>query len=137
MSEGYGQDTWCMGSLSPGRVATGATVVAQALYRRLITPRGMLRGGDEEQDYGFDVAQFIGHVDNDTAAAALPAMVRAECLKDDRVSRVDVVADVARSSNGLTEITLTLDVLLSDGRTSFSLTLSATDAGLVLAGSLP
>jgi hypothetical protein len=137
MSEGYGRDIWCMGSLSPGRVASESTLVAQALYRRLITPRGMLRGGDEEQDYGFDVAQFVGHVDNDVAAAALPALVRAECLKDDRVSRVDAAADVARASNGLTEIALTLDVSLSDRRTSFSLTLSVTDAGLALTGALP
>ena len=44
----YGTDTWCTDHYVPGRLARGAQVVAQALYRMTITVPGTLRGGEDD-----------------------------------------------------------------------------------------
>lgn len=137
MSTGYGLDTWCLDSLSPGRYARGPTLVAQALYRRLITPRGTLRGGDEEGAYGFDVSGYCGAVGYPTALAALPGLVTGELLKDDRVSEVTVEATEAETDTGDIAITLTIDAVLADESGSFVLTLSVTDVNTTILGGLP
>lgn len=140
MSVGFGQDTWCVDSLQPGRVARGATLVAQALYRRLITPRGTLRGGDEESAYGFDVSAYVGAVGYATALQALPGLVRGELLKDDRITpNLDVVATIVDSGEGagLQEIRLEISAELADESGDFSLTLAVTDVDVTIFGGLP
>jgi len=137
MSTGYGLDTWCLDSLSPGRYARGATLVAQALYRRLITPRGTLRGGDEEAAYGFDVSGYCGAVGYPVALAAFPSLVRAELLEDDRVSEVTVQATQLEGEGGEISITLEIDCTLADEGETFSLTLSVTDVTTTILGGLP
>lgn len=87
-----GVDTYCVDSLRTGRLASELELVAQNAYHRLITPRGMLRGGDEEEDYGLDLASKIGSATPDADAAALPGQIRSELLKDRRI--VDVTATV-------------------------------------------
>lgn len=139
MSVGYGQDTWCVDSLQPGRVARGATLVAQALYRRLITPRGTLRGGDEESAYGFDVSAYVGAVGYPTALQALPGLVRGELLKDDRITtNLDVVATLeAGDGPGLQVIRLEITAELADESGDFSLTLDVTHLDVSIFGGLP
>lgn len=139
MSTGYGADTWCLDTLSPGRYASGAGLVAQALYRRLITPRGTLRGGDEEGAYGLDVSGYCGAVGYDTAVNALPGLVQAELLKDDRVSDVSVSASIAASGNGAggLDIQLEISVLLADESGDFVLTLAINDVRVSVLGGLP
>lgn len=137
MSTGYGLDTWCLDNLSPGRYARGSTLVAQALYHRLITPRGTLRGGDEERAYGFDVSAYCGAVGYPTALAALPGLVRGELLKDDRVSDVTVTASQADDQAGEVAITLSVDVILADESEAFTLTLSVSALTTSILGGLP
>lgn len=132
MSAGYGAEIWCTDTLSAGRFARGPRIVAQALYRRLITPRGMLRRGGQSAAYGLDVADYIGAVGTDAAVIALPSLVRGELTKDDRVSDVAVKATIARSSNGDIDITLEIDVVLVDSGTELSLTVAANDSGVSL-----
>jgi hypothetical protein len=141
MSQGYGADTWCLDSLQPGRYATGATVVVQALYRRLITPRGTLQpvddtlGGDDERAYGFDVSGYCGAVGYPTAVNALPGQVRNELLKDDRVSpSLSVTATLSQGNDGLDAIDLSISGELADESGSFDLTLRVNDVTVAILG---
>jgi len=136
MAAGYGTDTWCLDALHPGRMARGRTALAQALYRRLITPRGTLRGGREEAAYGLDVAGYVGAVGVATALAALPALVRAELCKDDRVRDV-VVTATSTTMGAETAVQLEIDVAPMDEDATFTLTLLVTDVRVELLGGLP
>ncbi len=94
----FGKDTSCTTELRPGRYATGPRLVAEACYRRLTTPRGMLRGGDEEAHYGLDLTDLIGSSTTKLDAAAMGARVKAELLKDERL--INVKVDVIRVVEG-------------------------------------
>lgn len=122
MATGFGTDVWCGDQIVSGRYSTGWRTVALALYRRLITPRGMLRGGDDEANYGLDVSQYVGAVGYPTAIAALPNIVRGELLKDDRVFDVNVRATTAQGADGLIDVMLEVSVVLVDEGESFTLT---------------
>ena len=130
MATGYGTDLQCTDALSSVRFDSGKAVVAHALYRRLITPRGTLRGGDEESAYGFDLTEFIGVVGTQVALVTLPGRIKAECLKDDRVQSVVVSV----SLSGTDEQTLAVDIqgVLSETGEEFVLTLEASDVGVEL-----
>ncbi len=129
---GHGREQWCQDAVVTGRYVTGWLVVAQACYRRLITPTGMLRWGEEESRYGLDLAGFIGAVGDDAAVLALPSLVAAELAKDDRVA--DTLCTVARTQDaaGLVTLDLVIDVALKDAGGSFALTLSVADAKTTL-----
>lgn len=77
-----GRDTYCVDSLVPGRMATGKQLYAQRCYHRLITPTGTLRGGEEEADFGMDLAGYVGSTDNAAIGSALPVRVENELMKD-------------------------------------------------------
>lgn len=87
-----GKDTYCLDSLQPGRWARGKTLVGQRLYHRLITPKGALRGGEDEADFGFDLSEYVGQTDPRTLDTALPVRVKNELLKDPAVDAVSVTA---------------------------------------------
>lgn len=140
MSAGYGRDTWCFDSLQPGRYASGAQVVVQALYRRLITPRGTLLpledgGGDEESAYGFDVAGYVGAVGYPAAVEAIPAIVVGELLKDDRVQpTLTATAKLVVGIDGEDAIDLDISGDLADESGSFDFTLQVTDGAVRFLG---
>lgn len=137
MSTGYGLDTWCLDRLQPGRYARGATLVAQALYRRLITPCGTLSGGDDESTYGFDIAGYVGAVGYTSALQALPALVRNQLRKDDRVADVIVSAAFDDAQNSLVGIVLDIRVILADEGETFPLTLKVSAVSVSIVGGLP
>lgn len=110
-----GRDTWCLDSLRPGVMATGVQLVAQRCYRRLITPRGALRGGEDEENFGLDLAGFIGSNDVATVQATMPGQVRNELLKDPAVEEVTVSAQRIELGGGRVEWRLTIDVETTDG----------------------
>lgn len=134
MAAGYGVDTWCLDSVQTGRLARGPMLVAQAIYRRFITPRGALRGGDEESAYGLDVSAYIGAVGAATAVAALPGLMRAEALKDQRVSDAQAQVAAVTSADGLTTITIALHVTLYDSDDDFTLTLGINSVTVTVLG---
>lgn len=136
MATGYGRTMWCTDQIRSGRRVTGWRVVAQAYYRRLITPRGTLRGGEEEAAYGFDVCGYIGAVGDAIAVRALPAQVAAELAKDDRGTGVSCEAAITTDAQGLTSIVLTITATLADESEDFTLTLAATDTSLTILGGL-
>jgi len=132
MTAGYGAEIWCAGELVTGRMAYGVAAVAHALYRRATTRRGTLRGGDDESAYGVDVEGLIGQLGARDAVAALPGMLRAEWLKDDRVADVDVTATRATAPNGDIDISIAASVTLEDSGESFDFTIVAASGGLSL-----
>lgn len=134
MSEGYGVEAWCTDEYVSGRYARGWMVVAQAIYRRLITPRGMLRGGDEERNGGLDLSEYVGAVGTVTALAALPNLVRGEIQKDDRVmpGGVNVRATSSQETNGDVTITLEISVRLADESEDFALTVGVDETSVEL-----
>lgn len=132
----YGADTWCLGELRPGRLARGRQLVAQALIRRIETPRGVLRGGEEESTYGFDVAALVGAVDPQVAARAAPSQVRAEWLKDDRVLDVSIEGVAAQNPDLTWTVYLNCVVQLTDESEPFPLSLAVTDVSVTLLGEI-
>lgn len=131
---GYGKDLWCLDSTQPGRFVTGNTLVAQAIYRRLTTPRGTLRGN---LSYGYDVVGLIGSIGTDDAAVVLQFAIRAEVMKDDRVQDVDVAVTRTSIEEGGEALAIVLSVLLTDDEDSFTLTLAASETSLDVIGGLP
>jgi hypothetical protein len=134
VATGFGTDTWCVDQIVTGRMASGVELVAQAIYRRLTTARGTLRDGDDGQVYGTDVSDFVGMVGPDNAVDALPDVVVAEVLKDDRVERADVSASVVRDAMGLATVTIDIEGVLRDSGESFTLTLRVSDVTTALLG---
>ena len=83
--------------------------MAHALYRRLITPRGTLRGSEAAAAYGFDVSGYVGAVGYPAARQAFSALVTGELLKDDRVlPTLEVVATLVTGDNGEDSIELSI-----------------------------
>ena len=120
----FGFDTSCTTALRTGRFSSGVRLVAEAAYRRVTTPRGTLRGGDDEANYGIDLADEIGSVSSASTAAALPGRVETELLKDERIESVNVtVAAVVEGPS--TSYTVSIEGQTAEG--PFSLVLSVND----------
>jgi hypothetical protein len=96
-------------------LTSGRRALAEALLRRLTTPRGSLF---YDFDYGFDLRSFI------SAPAPQPGylemQVRSELEKDERVESVEV--EVSFISE-----TLTVRLTVTDGSGPFKLTLAVTN----------
>jgi len=87
----YGHDWSCTNDVDiAGVEVDGITCLAQALYRRLITPRG---GLIDDPNYGFDIQQFLNDdfFQNGTVTqgslAMIASQVDSEMRKDERVLR--------------------------------------------------
>jgi len=110
----FGRDIWCDSSLRTGRMASGVTLVAQNALHRLTTPRGTLRGGEDEANYGIDLEAEIGKVASDSEVERLKGLVRAELLKDERIDSVEV--SITRTSLGAsTEYAIAITGYTADG----------------------
>lgn len=131
---GYGKDTACADTLKPGVLVAGWRLIAEACYRRLITPRGTLRGGDEETNYGIDLAEYVGRMNPELAANALPSLVRGELLKDDRVLSVSASSALSYPNPGDALITLTIDVTTHEETEDFQLTILVSAVTVELLG---
>lgn len=136
MTAGYGTDIWCTDALQPGRLATAEQVVAQALYRRFITPRGALisleEGDEEDTSFGFDLSEYLGAVGSEVAVNALPAIVRAEALKDDRLQDVLAAVTATQSAQGEVALVVDLTCVLTDSGEQFRLTLGVDEADVTI-----
>lgn len=76
-------------------VATGRKNLANALARRLMTPRG---GLFYDPDYGLDVRAYLNAAITDAKLAELAQAIEAECRKDPRVQDVSAAVSVDRTS---------------------------------------
>lgn len=131
MAVDFGRDTSCTTSLRTGRFVSGARLVGEAAYRRLTTPRGMLRGGEEEANYGLDLTELVGSVSAKRDQASIPGRIRSELTKDERIVTVDV--QVAISTAGpATTFDITIDAVTTAG--PFTLVLRASALTVELLG---
>ncbi len=134
---GFGVDTYCYDQIFTGRMASGVHVLAQACYRRLTTARGTLDDGEEGSVYGLDIEDFIGRVGTASSVDAIPGLVQAELLKDDRVDSIDTRASVVHGVDGLDSITIDLDVFPKDESGAFTLSVSVSEVTIALLGVTP
>jgi hypothetical protein len=128
---GLGRDTSCTDSLRTGRFVTGAQLVAESDYRRLTTPRGMLRGGEEDQNFGLDLTERIGTSSTNADAISLPGEIRAELMKDDRHESVAVTVTQTKEGPAIGFV-ITVEGQTADG--PYTLTLLATEVTVELLG---
>lgn len=97
---------------------SGRTLLAEALVRRLVTPRGTLI---DDADYGTDVRRWINDdVDDRIIAGTVAAEIDAELQKDERVRRSTTTASF---TNGL----LTTTTSIIDASGPFRLVLRISD----------
>ncbi len=128
---GYGTDMSCTDRLDTARMVSGVELVAQAIYRRLSTPRGSLTFSDAHLTYGFDVTDFVGTVGYAVAEQALPALIEGEILQDDRVDEVTCTVRLIRVGVDY-ELSISCRVSLKDSGQDFDLTMTATQQRLTL-----
>lgn len=105
--------------------------MAEAAYRRLTTPRGMLRGGEAEGEYGLDLTELIGSVDKKNAAATLPGQISSELSKDERIDGLEVTVTETMDGPGIV-LQIRVEAETADGE--FTLTLLASDVTVELIG---
>ena len=123
----YGKDISCTDALHTGRYATGLRVVAEAVYRRLITRPGELL---DDPSYGFDVAGYLGGVTSPAEIARLPGLIRQELQKDGRVETAEV--EVSEITSGPErEWSVSIDVYTGSGSFALVLAVSSVSARLV------
>lgn len=131
MTTDFGRDISCTTALRTGTFATGKRLVAEAIFRRLTTPPGSLLGGDEEANYGLDLLSLVGAGAPQQVAATLPARIRTEVRKDQRVLSADV--SVSWEQNGpvaVIHVTMTIETDIGP----FDLTIAVSDVDVALVG---
>lgn len=124
VSTGYGVEVSLTDRLVTGRLVSGKAVVIEALYRRLITPRGSL---SYDLTYGFDVSEFVGAVGYERAAGVIGGMVANELSKDDRVKSVRCDVTLATQDDHSLMLILDVAATLADEDEDFSFTAGVTD----------
>jgi hypothetical protein len=113
-----GADINCVSGLDPlFTLVTGRTALAQAIARRLQTPRGTLAWIGDTADYGYDVRQHLGDDLTPRLQSLIASRVEAEALADERVR-------AATATVTLLAGTLRIALQISDAAGPFRLTLS-------------
>lgn len=127
----FGRDVSCMRSIRSGRIVSGRRLVAEGFFRRLNTPRGTLRGEEEERDYGLDLEELIGNAQTASEVASLPGRIEAELRKDERADEIEVVVVEKKGTVGR-EFEISISATTSEG--PFELVLSASEVSVEILG---
>ena len=99
----------------PARMVSGNRAVAEAIARRLQTPRG---GLIDDPNYGYDLTAFLDADITAPVLASIQSQVNAECVKDQRVT--SATSTVTLTVAGLLIVTIALTTAFGP----FSLVLS-------------
>ena len=114
----YGSELSCTLDVDPnGSMVSGGHLIAEALYRRVITPRGRVI---DDPNYGTDLTQYINDDQPKSAQAQIQAAVVQECLKDERVLQCTCTT----SLNSIGVMSITIYFIAAPG--PFTLVLAAT-----------
>lgn len=125
-----GSDISCYPDLDAAEtIVSGRTALAQAIARRLTTPRGALF---YDGHYGTDLRLFLSEGFAQDTPARSAAAIEAECRKDERVSG----AAAAVTFNAAAQ-SLKLSISLDTGDGPFTLTLSVTALTVALLTTTP
>lgn len=127
-----GTDTSATSQIHFGRTVTGAVLVGEAIYRRLITARGQLLS---DPSYGWAIATRLGAPMTSVQLKALAGQIRNEVSKDDRVEPATIFVSVNQVSadNEPLAIEVEVSAVTVEGE-SFALTMSASAATVQLLG---
>ena len=129
MSTDFGRDTSCTTGRRSGRIVSGPRLVGEAIFRRLSTPRGRLRGGKGEQNYGIDLTDYVGRAASRAQLAAMPGQIALEVAKDERILSSEVTV-AAETVGPAIELTIVVRARTSVG--PFTLRLGITETTVVL-----
>ena len=89
MAVSLGSDLSCVSDIDPaGAEVSEKILLAQALARRLTTPRGRLI---DDPNYGYDLSQWLNADVGPAELAQIQSQAQAECLKDERVQSATVL----------------------------------------------
>jgi phage baseplate assembly protein W len=125
MTTDFGSDFDCTDDLTAEmREVSGPMALAQNVYRRLSTPRGMVI---DAPDYGRDLRDYLHKGLTPTEQTSIPGEVRAEVLKEQRIENADVRV------TSFADEAMTLAIRCESAEGPFSLTLDVTAAAVVLA----
>ena len=117
----YGSDLACQRDFTDEcRTVTGLQLLAEALLRRLTTPRGNLL---DDPDYGTDLHEYIALEFTSRNQSRMLADVKAECIKDERV--VDAFPSVRSFS--LATKSLVMEIAVEASEETFLLVLKIPD----------
>lgn len=123
----YGEDWSCTSDVDPaGLEVTGVIVLAQALFRRAITPRGLLI---DDENYGFGLQQYLNADIAQGDVARIAFGLDSEFEKDQRVLRSQTGATFTASAGGV--LTLASSVTPLSAR-SFSMVIVASSVTVQL-----
>lgn len=111
------------------RLVSGAELVAQACFRRLITPRGALL---DDPDYGLDLRAELSRAQTREYTASLPGRIEAELRKDPRVLAVAVEIEALA---GFGNYEIAINGTCSEG--PFELVVGVAEAAILLRRSTP
>lgn len=126
----FGVDVSCVTSLRTGRYASGLRLVAEAVYRRVTTPKGTLQGGEDELNYGIDIAGLLGSLVTASQIAAAPGQIEAEIMKDERIASVEVTINSVKSGPSVAW-TVSIDCETTEGPFSLQLAVSGVTTSLL------
>lgn len=119
----YGTDFDCTSDLNPAMpLVTGRVALVQALYRRLITPRGGLW---YDPNYGVGVQGMLNAGLTPSQLSRIGSLVDAEFAKDDRVVASTTTATFAGG-------VLSLTAIISDGSGPFPLSVAVSSVTVAL-----
>lgn len=119
----YGQDLSATKRLNYGRIVSGGELLAEAAYRRLITVRGTLL---DDPNYGLGLVRWLQTEYTPAMLAALPAIIRLELMKDQRLDSVNVEIESTRNASSAVAMQIEITGAGVNGE-GFSLVLAVTD----------
>lgn len=116
-----GTDVFAVTDLDPAfRLVSGRMAHAQAIARRLGTPRGDLARIGDDPDYGTDLRAYVGSDVGPRVVFEVQSLVEREALKDERTLSATATVTAAGGA-------LMVAVRLADARGPFSLVLAVSD----------
>lgn len=126
----YGSDVSCDTDVDPGVAELAGDdrmLIAQAVVRRLDTPRGTL---PDDASYGISVTSMLSAGISTQEVAQLAGVIRAEVSKDDRISSTRVTVT---PSSALDALTIDVYILPVDPALGpFTMTLAVTSGAILL-----
>ena len=128
----YGTDTYCLDSMKTGRMASGATLIGQRLYHALITPRGALIGGPDEESFGEDLSSLVGSPAGIESERAIREKIQRAASKDEEILSVAIQIQTTVETTG--EVAHEVQIAADTSSGPFNLVLSINDLSVELVG---
>lgn len=129
---GYGTDVSCTRDLDPTMAEVdpfSVEALAEAIARSLDCPQG---GLIDDELYGHDLRQYLNRGTTDADLVSAAGEIRAAVLRDDRVDSATVTVTPEGTPFGSTLRVKIRVVPMDPTLGEFTLTLLATDAGVLL-----